>query len=277
MRVTPVFALLALISCLKTELKAEEIPFQFREGLLWVQVNVANESFPFLLDTGAETSVIDLATAKTLGLSLNGSVAVKGVHSSMAGYWCDAQHVSVGGVVLPKRLLALDLQKLSRSCKRRVDGLIGADFFKGRIVQIDFENESIRFLPAVLYTPNQTVLPLQLRRCGMRVKASVNGQEPSWFRVDTGCASGLQWVTSRVDSKDCSRALVVGLQEMTIPRTTTSLTLGTQTLTNVETGLHETPIFAGESGLVGNGIFSRFATLTIDALKGSLLLAPKHN
>ena len=43
-----------------------EFPIQFREGLLWVLVQTAESPKPltFLLDTGAEVSVINLDTAK---------------------------------------------------------------------------------------------------------------------------------------------------------------------------------------------------------------------
>jgi hypothetical protein len=49
----------------------------------------------------------------------------------------DLQAVA-GGIVLPKSVLAIDLRALSHRCDQRVDGILGVDFFRGRIVQIDF-------------------------------------------------------------------------------------------------------------------------------------------
>jgi hypothetical protein len=44
---------------------AQEFPFHFREGLIWVQVDVpqSHEPLNFLLDTGAGVSVLNLRTA----------------------------------------------------------------------------------------------------------------------------------------------------------------------------------------------------------------------
>ena len=55
-----------------------EFSFQFREGLLWVEVTTPKSARPlnFLLDTGAEISVINLDTAKQLGCALGAKVSV---------------------------------------------------------------------------------------------------------------------------------------------------------------------------------------------------------
>src|SRR5205823_1057610 len=49
-----------------------EFPFEFREGLLWIEVSVPQSKAPlsFLMDTGAGVSVINLSTAKRIGLKL---------------------------------------------------------------------------------------------------------------------------------------------------------------------------------------------------------------
>src|SRR5437899_1237018 len=69
--------------------QSAEFPFQFREGLLWISVGVAQSREPlnFLLDSGANVSVIHLATAKRLGLKLGGPVSVRGVQAAAEGFW----------------------------------------------------------------------------------------------------------------------------------------------------------------------------------------------
>jgi hypothetical protein len=251
-----------------------EFPFEYREGLLWVQIRVPERQEPlrFLLDSGAEVSVINLDTAKRLGLSLAPKVSVRGVHTSMTGYWPQTLSAIANGVTLPSSVLALDLSKLSRSCEQSVDGLIGADFFRDRIVQIDFAARKIRLLSADEICPSSDSLPLEVRHCGMRVQASVNGGKPQWMRVDTGCATPLQWVTSSVRPDLCSTKLAIGLIELNIPQRRTSVELGGQTFRDVATGIHRTAIFPGEAGLLGNGLLSRFSRVTIDAKAGRLIL-----
>ncbi len=255
-----------------------EFPFEYREGLLWVQVRVADRQEPlqFLLDSGGEVSVINLDAAKRLGLSLAPKVSVRGVHTSMTGYWPQTLSATANGVALPSSFLALDLSKLGRACERSVDGLIGADFFRDRIVQIDFTAQKIRLLNPDETSSPANSLPLEVRPCGMRVKASVNGGEPQWLRVDTGCATPLQWVTSTVRPEKCSGKVAIALTKLNIPQSRTTVDLGGRTFRDVPTGIHRTAIFPGEAGLLGNGLLARFSIVTIDAKAGRLILQEDH-
>ncbi len=249
-----------------------EFPFEYREGLLWVQVQVAGSREPlrFLLDSGAEVSVVNLDTAKRLGLSLGERVKVSSVQTAMTGYWPQKISATAGGVTLPSDFLALDLSKLNAACTQSVDGLIGKDFFNGRIIQIDFAAQKIRLLNTDDAPAKSETSPLEIRRCGLCVKASVNGGEPQRLRVDTGCATALQWVTSKVQPQQCTSKVAIGLAQLNIPQTQTTVSLGGQTFNNVPTGLHREAIFDGEKGLLGNGLLSRFDTVTIDSRAGHL-------
>jgi Aspartyl protease len=255
---------------------SSEFPFEYREGLLWVGVAIPQSEKPlnFLLDTGAGVSVINLNTAKRIGLRLGQRVTVHGVETMLTGNWQQRMSASVGNVRLPSEYLAIDLGKLSSSCERPVDGLIGTDFFRGRVVQIDFDAQKIRLLKSDKSEKSGDALPLQLRSCGMRVPIAVNGHERQWVRLDTGCATALQWVTSDVPDQ-CTHQMAIGLAEISIPQTKTSVTIGKHEFENVPTGLHEKAIFPGETGLLGNGLISRFSSVTIDAKAGRLILE-KH-
>jgi hypothetical protein len=254
-----------------------EIPFEFSEGLLWVKVTLPESSQPlnFLLDTGAGASVINRGTADRLGLHLGSEVNVRGVDATLSGYWLKGISAAAGTASLPGDYIAVDLTRLSHSCERPVDGLLGADFFRRRAVQIDFQARKLRVLkPNQLHSKGE-ILPLQIRPCGMRVPITVNGHQRQWVRLDTGCVSALQWVTSRVRPQECKPQVAIGLAEISIPQTQTTVEIGQQTFGNVPTGLHENAIFAGEAGLLGNGLLSRFASVTIDTKSRRLILEPR--
>lgn len=255
---------------------SSEFPFEYREGLLWIKVAITQSEQPlnFLVDTGAGVSVINLNTAKRIGLKLGRQVTVRGVDTMLTGYWQQHLSAKVGGVRLPREYLAVDLEKLSRSCEQPVDGLVGADFFRGRVVQIDFDAQKIRLLKSEKAEKSDNALPLKSLSCGMRVPISVNGRDPQWVRLDTGCATALQWVTSEVPDQ-CTHQMAIGLAEISIPQTKTSVGIGEHQFSDVPTGLHEKPIFPGEAGLLGNGLLSRFATVTIDAKAGRVTLGKR--
>ena len=251
-----------------------EMPFEFREGLLWVKVTVTESPQPlnFLLDTGAGASVINRGTADRLALHFGNEVNVRGVETTLSGRWLNGIHATAGTASLPRDYVAVDLTRLSRSCERPVDGLLGADFFRGRTVQIDFQAQQVRILKPDLLAALGETLPLQMRPCGMRVPITVNGHKRQWVRVDTGCATPLQWVSSRVRSQECKPQVAIGLSELSILQTQTTVEMGIHKFANVPTGLHKNPIFAGESGLLGNGLLSRFSRVTIDAKGRRLIL-----
>jgi hypothetical protein len=255
-----------------------EFPFQYRDELLWIEVNLPQSTKPlnFLLDSGAGASVINLRTAKHLGLKPGKDVAVHGVAGILPGYWQHGVSAKVGDIELPHEYLAVDLEKLSHTCGRRVDGLVGADFFRGHVVQIDFDSHKIRLLKPENAKTSGEALPLQLRASGMCLPICVNGHKDEWVRLDTGCATALEWVTSEVKPEPGARQMAIGLAAISIPQAKTAVGIGDREFENVPTGLHETAIFPGEAGLLGNGLLARFSTVTIDVGAGHVTFDDRH-
>ena len=67
----------------------------------------------------------------------------------------------------------------------------------------------------------------------------------------------------------------IGLAELSIPQIETTVGIAGHEFEKVPTGLHEAAIFPGECGLLGNGLLSRFSTITIDAKAGRVILGKR--
>jgi hypothetical protein len=253
-----------------------ELPFKLRAGLIWVQVESPRgaKTLNFILDSGAEASVIDLQTAHRLGLELGQPITVRGINATTVGYWPEHLPAQMGGVSLTPNYLAMDLSALSSACHHRVDGLIGADFFAGRIVQIDFAKEKIRLLENYAPGANTQILPLQIEAARLRVPVEVVGLGKAWARLDTGCASALHWVVSAaaLPGEGSTEELGVGVSSMLIRENSKSVRLGNLTVNDVATGLHTETLLAGEAGLLGAGLLAHFSIVTIDEPAGQLIL-----
>ncbi len=265
------------MALLKTHAATNEIPFEHREGLLWIKAAVPSsaDSLNLLLDTGAGVTVLNSATADRLNLPHGRPIAVQGVGTTFRGYALRSLSLTANGTALLSPSLAVDLGKFSASCAQPVDGLLGADFFRGRVVQIDFDAHKLRLLAATPSLQPADPLPLQFRPCGMRIPITINSRKSQWVRLDTGCASPLQWVNSKVRPDDCSRKTAIGLAEISIPQIETTVQVGPETFEKVPTGIHERRIFMGEAGLLGNGLLSRFSSITIDTRSRRLILEPR--
>ncbi len=271
---TCLISLAALFVARSEALSAREIPFVFTNGLIWIHVSVPESKEPlhFLFDSGAAVSVVNLGTAQRLGLKLGPTVRVSGVGSTSRGFWPQRLQAKAGDLVLPSQYLAVDLAQLSDACNCCVDGLLGADFIRGRAVQIDFAASKLRLLPAKSVSDTGMVLNLRTTRGGLLAPISVNGSKAQWVRVDTGCTSALQWVADTAPDKRSNPGVSIGLAEASISVTPANVRLGSLEYEAVPTGWHSKPIFTGEGGLLGNGLLSRFERVTIDDRAGRLIL-----
>ena len=251
-----------------------EFTFELLDGFIWVKVMAkeSSTSLNFILDSGAAVSALSSATARKLGLNDGRQVRVKGVGAETVGYWPQRMHVSAGDVRLPASYLVVDLCALEQACACPVDGLIGADFFDGRMVQIDFDERCVRLL-AKHATLDGTAIPLTKTRGGVwRLPVSVNGQTLNNVRLDTGCAAGLRWVSKAAPSSSTERIRSIGLAEFSASTFQSTVRVGSVTFEAVPTVVHDNPIFEGESGLLGNGILSRFRRVTLDGKANRLVL-----
>ncbi len=252
-----------------------EFPFRFSEGLLSIQVRAPQGGKPlnFLLDSGANLSVLNAPTAQRLGVKPGKKIKVQGVKATLSGFMSRPFSLEMDTVQLPQRYLVIDLHKLSGICDDRVDGLLGADFFRDTAVQIDFAMGKIRLQAPVPSNAAQETIPLKVLSSGtILLSASINHHPGQWLRLDTGCASSLQWFDEKLASGAQIGKQSIGLARLGVFHTLTTFEAGSICFERVPTTLHSKPIFPGESGLIGNELLARYESVTIDMTSGRLIL-----
>jgi Aspartyl protease len=271
-------ALLILLAALLLPISAEsqvlaQIPFQYKDGLIWVKVELAGEKEPlnFLLDSGASVSAIDLHTAHTHGILLGGRRSVEGVSGQGFAYQVNDLQAMVGGIVLAKSVLAIDLGAVSDCCHQHIDGILGVDFFRNRIVRIDFKARKISlFEDCDVKLANCDILPMKMCNGAFCVPMRIAGNPAQWVRLDTGCDSALEWVVTGTEKRRMTGPSI-GLSGAPVDYVNTSAQLGKHCFNDIRAGIHTKQIFPGEDGLLGNGLLSKFC-LTIDERKSRVIL-----
>jgi hypothetical protein len=106
------------------------------------------------------------------------------------------------------------------------------------------------------------------------VPVEVVGFGKGWARLDTGCAAQLRWAVTKtmLAGQDSSKEVGVGVSSLVIRRNTQSIYLGGLALEQVSTGLQSEALMAGEAGLLGAGVLSRFSLVTINEPSGQVIL-----
>jgi hypothetical protein len=255
-----------LLCACSTSHAVEEVAAQSRAGLLWVKVALPGraETLSFVFDSGASHSVIDLRAARRLGLALGASRRVRGIGGMTTAHSVRGFAGRVGTQSLPGKLLALDLSTLDQPCCARVDGLLGADFLRDRIVQVDFKNQRLRFHDQDSFIPRGgQCLSVSLHGGAICVKAALNERPPQWMRVDTGCNSALVLAGPVVSHRRSTPRASLAVSTHFAPDAHTSVQLGPVRIDRVPAVSHPQPLFPGEAGLLGTPLLGRF-TVTFD-------------
>ncbi len=249
---------------------ARDIPFDFVDGYILLHASVDAHPVTLILDSGASASVLSLEAARRLHLALGEPQPVDGVDASATAYKIDPASPSANGVPLGKVGLAIELRNAAQLCSEPVDGLIGANFFKGRVTEIDYAHKRLRLLADA--PAGGESLPLRAENGVYCLPVSVNGSKPRWTRLDTGCNDALHWVVPRLAAAQARRGVSIGFITDTQDETLTAIRLGRLALPHVETALHGSAIFPGEAGLLGSEVLAQYR-VTIDARGGRIFLA----
>jgi hypothetical protein len=120
------------------------IPFELanRHIVLKVQVN-KSRPLSFVLDTGDKFAIIDLERARELGLKLGGEIRMQGAGAETPrGYMVSDSSFAIPGITGFSQSidLALPISRLSSRLGQDFDGIIGHDFIKNFVVEIDYQS-----------------------------------------------------------------------------------------------------------------------------------------
>ncbi|MGN6566786.1 MAG: retropepsin-like aspartic protease [Flavipsychrobacter sp.] len=144
--------------------KVASINFQYSESLIFVRVKVNNKTgLLFLMDTGANTSVLDKNAATLLKMPVLEHDTVIGTAGKEPVDYLKVKSISVANVSLSNmRITRRDLSKFISLNGKQIDGVLGMDFLKHFAVIIDFRTKKIAFSKRSINAGKYATIPFEL-------------------------------------------------------------------------------------------------------------------
>lgn len=166
--------------------KPVTVPITNRLGHWYVQVQVGDKSYNFLIDTGAQMIAIDSHVAGEQHLLPEGTFEVAGARRTGGLGFASLDAISIGGTRLPVHSVSvLDLHDVAGA-----DGVLGYPFFGSAEVTIDPVGRTMTFAKPGTLHPQGTEFDVDTDRQLVEMEGAVN-QVNGTFVVDTGDSAEL--------------------------------------------------------------------------------------
>ena len=170
------------------------IKFDFFNGArIYIPVTIRGRQVKVLLDSGAETTVLDKGFADAMGIKYTGKAIAQGTGGATDAWFAEDVVMQIGNMTLENRNVGvIDMADVSKRLGIPLPVVLGEDVFKQLIVDIDFDKAEIAFHdPAAFKAPAGAVaVPVIANEGGIRsVAVEVEGQAPIQVDFDLGNGS----------------------------------------------------------------------------------------
>lgn len=276
----------------------DKVNFDFVKGLIIIPVNVNGVTLSFLLDTGVEKTILfSLENRDSLELFNVVNIQLRGLGEGdqMKAYRSDNNLVQIGKAINRSLSIYLVMDKnntISPQLGIPVHGIIGYDFFKDFIVEINYERKKIIFFKPAAFKWNRkkwTKLPILIFNEKPYLTTRVIFKESEMkvtMLIDTGASDAL-WFFSNdsisVPKKNFKDFLGAGLSGPIYGRRSKipAFSLGKFSFENITVAFPDSLAvgdfkeFTLKDGLIGAGILKRF-DLVVNYPNRQLLLRPNN-
>ena len=175
-------------------------------GLIFVKVEVNGQPMSFILDTGAEFTLLNSSRVSKLNLQAIGTFATGAGGGDVVVSFVPKMSIQVGGATTTDQIIAaVLLDELEKPLQRPLDGILGYDFLSRFVVELDYKNQRIRLHDRAKYhhTGAGKAIPITLEDSTPYLDASIEvPKQPDvrgHFVVDTGCLCDVTFFTPFVD------------------------------------------------------------------------------
>lgn len=205
--------------------KKMDIPFEAKQGFLIVELRL--QSFlpiRFLFDTGAEHTILfKKELTDILNIKYERTVRIIGadLSKSMVAHVARNTQLKVANSDPVERdilVLEKDFLHMEEITGQRIDGILGASFFRGLIIQINYSKSKITIYDPEYFkepdTTKYTKLPIELFSykpyINCNVKDENNNEKTVKLLIDTGAALGFLYHANTDETIQLPKQLIPG-------------------------------------------------------------------
>lgn len=272
-----------------------QVPFEMNGNSLFLQARV-NGSRPcwFILDTGAAVSVLNLTSVRSLGLRGGAAGTLQGAGGVVQSTRVAGVTFDVGGALLEDlSVAAIPLTPFENSGGRVLDGILGYEFFRRYVVEIDYEARrlTVHEPAGYAYAGRGESLPLDIKNNHPHVRARLTlpGRAPleGEFVIDAGASLPVTLLPSFIERHKLRDSLppthtvygrgVGGEVPLPVGRAE-SVRIGGFTLAQPVAAFPSAGTFGGEgiAGNIGTAVLRRFKVV-FDYSRRRVHLEPAKN
>lgn len=276
--------------------RALSIPIELSGNHIYVPVSINGKSRKwFILDTGAEMGVINKSVAEELGLTMSGDMEGRGggEQSISVSLVSDLTLEVPGATITGQTLAAVALDALEPKIGRRMEGILGSEFFHRFVVQVDYENKLLNLYDPATVTyegteqPIPIILESNLPMINIAFQVAGCKRSTGKFLMDTGANAAIDISSPKVESDGLMQCVsktyagnisygVGGASKQLVARTDI-VDFGGHAVPSLIGSLMQDKSGAGASkdrdGLVGGELFKHF-TITFDYTGRRIWLKP---
>jgi hypothetical protein len=171
---------------------AQDIPFEFIGGHLYIPVTIGGKERLWILDTGAPVTVLNKAFAEELGLELEGDIKGRGAGGTVDASFTTLPPFSITGVRFQEQTVAVvDMNELIKRLGLDMVGVLGFDFLSRFVTKVDFADELVSFYdPETFeYHGDGHILEIHMENGAFEVPATLDGIHSGNWLFDIGAGT----------------------------------------------------------------------------------------
>jgi hypothetical protein len=143
------------------------IPFEFFKQHIYITASLNGKpGFVFMLDSGANRNILNLKTARALGLKERSLTEQNDIGFGNALIYVAPQEnveAAIDSVRVAHVMSVMDLNRFERHFSHETDGILGYPFLQQFVVKLDFERKLLTLMPARGYLYRGPGVPVALR------------------------------------------------------------------------------------------------------------------